>query len=370
MAIRYLLLCENISLMNTLERYIAIEVIKGSFMASLILLSLLSFFTFADELGDIGQGDYHLATVLKYLLLTLPHSFYELMPSAALVGSLVTLGNLANHRELMAMQSAGVSRTKIICATLAGGIALLVVSISIGELIAPSAQRTAQSLKALAQKKQVASRSKYGFWVRDGQLFINIREIQRQEELGNIHLYEVNDKKRLVFASHVEKAIYDGIQWKLKKIRTTRFQEERVISETKEFEDWTSVLAPDLLNVFVIRPENLSSWELSHYIDYLNENGQRSLLVEQAFWGRLVNPFVTLVMLLAAMPFVLTLRREVSIGQRIVLGVVIGLGFYLFDRMFNHFGLIYEMNAIFTAVFPAIVALAGVSLGLLKLHRK
>ena len=128
------------------------------------------------------------------------------------------------------------------------------------------------------------------------------------------------------------------------------------------------MLAPDLLNAFVIRPENLSAWELAKYIDYLRENGQRTLAVEQAYWSRIVNPAVTLVMLLVAVPFVLSLRREVSMGQRVVVGVVLGLGFYLFDRMFSHFGLIYEMNPIFAAVFPTSLALIGALIGLARMR--
>jgi lipopolysaccharide export system permease protein len=92
-------------MMRKLDWYIAREVIKGSLIAVLVLLSLLSFFTFADELGDMGKGNYGMRQIFSYLALTLPRNFYELLPSAALVGSLVTLGALANNRELVAPQA-------------------------------------------------------------------------------------------------------------------------------------------------------------------------------------------------------------------------------------------------------------------------
>lgn len=354
--------------MRTIDRYIIKEVLTGSLIASLVLLALLSFFTFADELGDMGQGDYGLRQIFLYLLLTSPRSFYELLPSAALVGSLITLGSLANNRELMAMQAAGASRARLIRAVMMGGLLLLVISVSIGELVAPPAEREAQTMKSMAVKKQVASRSKYGFWVRDGDVFINIRAINEQTKLGDINIFEVGPDRRLQLATHANRAIYNGAQWKLKKIRISRFGEDRVTSEFKDAAAWSSVLAPDLLNAFVIRPENLSAWELAKYIDYLKENGQQSLSVEQAFWGRIVNPAVTLVMLLVAVPFVLNVRREIGMGQRIVVGVVLGLGFYLFDRMFSHFGLIYEMDPIFAAVFPTSLVFVGALIGLWRMR--
>lgn len=354
--------------MKTLDWYVAREVLIGGMVAVLVLLSLLNFFTFADELRDLGQGDYGLKKIFGYLALSSPRSFYELMPSAALVGGLVTLGALANNRELMAMQAAGASRVRIIRAVLLGGLILVAISVGIGELISPSAERSAQSLKALAMKKQVASRSKYGFWVRDGNVFINIREIQKQENLGDINIYEIDANRHLVLATHANRAVYDGVQWKLKKINLSRFAEGQVTAETKLVADWSSVLAPDLLNAFVIRPESLSAWELARYSDYLRENGQQSRSVDQAFWGRIVNPIVTLVMLLVAVPFVMTVRREVGMGHRIVVGVVMGLGFYLFDKMFGHLGLIYDMNPVFAAVFPAALVLAGVTVALWRMR--
>jgi lipopolysaccharide export system permease protein len=54
----------------------------------------------------------------------------------------------------------------------------------------------------------------------------------------------------------------------------------------------------------------------------------------------------------------MTVRREVGTGQRIVAGVVIGLGFHLFDKMFGHLGLVYEMNPLFSVAFPGFLALS------------
>jgi lipopolysaccharide export system permease protein len=354
--------------MRTLGRYIAGEVVKGSLIAVLILLALLNFFTFADELGDLGRGNYGLASIVQYLILTSPRNFYELMPSAALVGSLVTLGALANNRELVAMQAAGASRLRIIAAVLGGGMLLVFISLGIGEYVAPVAERAAHTLKATALQKQIASRTKYGFWVRDGNVFINIRQIERPESLGDINIFKLDDTQKLHSATHADTAIYDGRQWRLDNIRESQFLSGGIATEQKAYADWSSVLAPNLLNAFVISPENLSAYELARYINYLKENGQQSAYVELAFWGRIVNPIVTLVMLLVAAPFVLPVRREVGMGQRIVVGVIIGLGFYLFDRTFGHLGLIYEMNPIFAAFFPTLLALTGALVAIFRLR--
>lgn len=353
-------------MIGRLNRYIALEVIKGTLMTLLVILSLLTFFSFADELGDVGKGSYGFKQIFSYLALTIPRNFYELMAPAALIGSLVNLGAMANHRELVAMQASGFSRVRIIGAVLLGGGGLLILSILVGELIAPPAERAAQNLKSIAQTDQVSSRSRYGFWVRDRNVFINIRSIYEQQKLGKINIYEVGENQKLLKATHAKQAIHTGLQWRLKEIRTTFFEDHKLKVEQQEDAEWSSVLEPGLLNAFVIRPENLSVVELLYYMEYLIENGQASKMVEQAFWGRIFNPLVTLVMLMVAIPFVLNVRREVGTAQRIVSGVVIGLGFHLFNKMSAHLGLVYELNPVFAVAFPGLLAGTLVTLMLWK----
>ncbi len=100
--------------MKVINKYIAVEMLKSTGIAVLFLLSLVLVITFADELDDMGTGQYGLIEILKYLALIAPRNFYELLPSAALLGALITLGSMANNYELTAMRAAGVSRWQII----------------------------------------------------------------------------------------------------------------------------------------------------------------------------------------------------------------------------------------------------------------
>jgi lipopolysaccharide export system permease protein len=350
--------------MKVLTRYIMWEVAKGAAVAELVLLALLTFFTFTDELGDLGQQGYGLKQIFQYLALLLPREFYELMPSAALLGGIVVLGNMANHRELVAMQSAGVSKFQIIRMVLSCGVLLAAVSVAVGEYVAPVSERASRVFKNAAMNKEVAARTKYGFWVRDGNVFINIRRVISQEKLADISVYEVGDKQNLVVARHADGAKFLNPDWLLDNVGTTRFEQESVTSSHQDTMEWHSKLAPELLNAFVFQPEDQSAGELSRYVDYLKKNGQASLAAEKAYWDHFVSPVVTVTMLLVALPMVLTIGRTSSFGQRIIIGVTVGLGFYLFNRMFGHFGLIYQMDPLLTAALPtlAVFTVAGLVL--------
>jgi len=117
----------------------------------------------------------------------------------------------------------------------------------------------------------------------------------------------------------------------------------------------TSSIAPDILNITVVSPDNLSILELARYVDFLKQNHQKSQVFELALWGRLINPFVTFVMLMISAPFVIGVRRGISVGARMIIGVIIGLGFNIIDKIVGHLGLIYELNAPLVALLPSLL---------------
>ena len=111
--------------MKVLTVYIIKEILKGSFISLLLLLTLFNLFTFSDELGDLGVGGYGLKQIFYYLALTSPTIFYELMPASALLGSLFVLGAMANNQEITAMRAAGLSVFGIIKSVLSAGMVLV-----------------------------------------------------------------------------------------------------------------------------------------------------------------------------------------------------------------------------------------------------
>ncbi|MEE9396649.1 MAG: LPS export ABC transporter permease LptG [Methylococcales bacterium] len=350
--------------MILLNRYIAKEVIKSSLIALIVLLTLVNFFTLTDELGDLGQGNYGLFEIFQYVALVSPRVGYDLMPAAALLGSVFSLGAMASNRELIAMRSAGVSLLQIILGVLRAGLVLLVITVTIGELLAPVSERYAQVLRATSQTEKVASFTQYGFWIRDGNKFINIRQFNKSDELGDINIFELDGEQHLLSAIHADRAIYDGREWSLESIDQTTFEDNKFVAKSVTQATWESMLDPGLLSIVVVKPENLSIVELNRYVQFLRANGQNPRVFEAAMWRRIFNPVAILVMMMVAVPFVMTGNRTVAVGQRIVIGVIVGLAFLLFDRIFGHMGIVYNLNPLFAAVFPVslflIVAIIGI----------
>jgi lipopolysaccharide export system permease protein len=344
--------------MNVLTGYIARELLKGSFIALLLLLTLFDLFTFSDELDDIGKGSYGLQEVFYFITLTSPTVLYELMPASALLGSLFVLGAMGNHHELTAMRAAGLSIFGIIKAVMLAGAILVMIALLIGELVAPEAEQKAQILRATALHKRVLLKTQYGVWLREGRQFINIRKIEDSGTLANVNIYEVDDQQHLRRSKSASQAVFLGHeQWQLDTVAQSDISLQQVLATAKKQQIWNSTIAPDLLKVVVVNPDNLSLLDLATYIDFLKENQQKSHKYELAFWGRVVNPLVVFVMLLVSAPFVIGVKRGISAGARILIGVVIGMGFNILDITVGHIGLIYDLNAPLMAFLPSVTVL-------------
>lgn len=345
--------------MNVLTGYIVKEILKGSFIALILLLTLFNLFTFSDELSDLGKGGYGLKQIFYYLALTSPTVFYELMPASALLGSLFILGAMGNNHEIVAMRAAGLSVFGIIKAVLLAGVVLVTISILVGELVAPDTQKEAQLIKATIDGKKVMLNDLYGLWLRENKRFINVREIQDNGDLIDISIYDVDDQQHLYQTTHAERAIFLGKQqWRLEKIKQSIISTEQMQSISRDEQPLKSAIAPDLLKLAVVNPDNLSFVDLAKYVSFLKGNHQKSQKFELALWGRVVNPLVTFIMLLVSAPFVIGIKRGISAGGRMLIGVVIGMGFNIIDKIVGHLGLIYDLNPPFVAFMPSLTILA------------
>lgn len=340
--------------MNVLTLYIIKEVSKGSLVALILLLTLFNLFTFSDELKELGHGNYGLKQILMYLTLTSPRVFFELVPSAALLGSLFVIGAMANNREIVAMRAAGLSTAWIIRSIMLAGLLLVIVAVIVGEFIAPPSERAAQLLKTTAQNNGVVMRSQYGMWLREGNRFINVRQILDDGSLGDIRIFEVDEQHKLSQVTQATQGKFLGDkQWQLTDVKRSMLTWPRIHADNQAEMKWQSSIESDLLKVAVVNSDNLSLYDLYMYIDFLKTNNQKSQIYEMAFWSRLVNPLVTFVMLMVSVPFVIGIGRGIGTGGRIMMGVLIGMGFNIMDRIAGHMGLIYDIDPIVMAITPS-----------------
>ena len=345
--------------MRTLRRYLAAEIIVATALVVLALVMLFSFFDLVDEMKDLGRGGYQLKHIALHVLLRAPTHVYEVFPIAALIGTLFALTQLVASSEYTVIRTSGVSLIRMNMALVAIGTTFAVVTFIFGEFIGPPSEQFAQRMRSLAIAGIVAQEFRSGLWVKDGYNFVNVGEVTPQSELRNIRIYEFDQDYRLRTLSLAEHGRYlkDRV-WALDGVVTTTFEGQRTRVRRIPELQWYSVLEPQILSMLLVRPDRMSAWSLWSYSQHLRENRQRALQYEIALWAKLMYPIAVLVMMILALPFASFQKRQGGVGGRIVAGIMLGLGFYMSNRLFASLGLLYGWPAVVAAVTPTLIFLA------------
>lgn len=341
--------------MKILDRHIGFHVVRDSLLALVTLLAVFSLVEFLDDLSDVGKGEYMTSTAVEYMLLTMPERIFILFPVAAVIGSLTGLGSLAAHRELVVIRATGVSSLRIAGAAMKAATVLVVASVLVGEVVSPYTERLAHQLRTRALSGNKALETDAGFWVRDGNSFINVGRVHPGNRIGELYIYEFDDEHRLRVATYAERGTYEAGEWTLEGIRQSVIGVDGVVARNVEEADWRSRFKPELAEVVSVRVSRLSIPGLMQYIDYLQSNGLDYSRFQLALWRKFVHPFTTAVMIFIALPLVLGRLGRVGIGQRILAGVVIAVTFLMVEQLAGHAGLGLGLDPVAAAVAPTVL---------------
>ncbi|HET9463037.1 MAG TPA: LPS export ABC transporter permease LptG [Thiobacillus sp.] len=357
--------------MNLLARYLAGQVLAASGFVLLALLVLFAFFDVMQELGSLGRNNYGLGQAAVVVLLGVPGHLYEILPVAALIGTLFALSRLVGNSEYAVMRVSGLSNWRVAGYFAVIGTLLSLLVLVFGEYVAPWSDQAAQRYKLSATRSVVAQQFRSGLWVKDGSAFINVREVMPDNTLRGIEIYGFDAAGRLGSIRAAEQADWRGNQtWSLHQVMETHFDADGIRAERSASQDWQSVLTPNILGVLLIAPEKMSARTLWRYITHLKENNQNATRYELALWSKFLSPFVIPIMMLIAMPFAIRRPRAGGTSIMIFFGILAGLGFHLLSRLFGHLGLLNNWPAVAVSILPLLIFLAIALAGIRWVDRR
>lgn len=339
--------------MSLLGRYIALTAIGGTMIALAVLVSMEAMFAVINEISH-GYGT---GPALLFVLLRMPQRAVETFPIATVIGSLMALGAMAARSELTVMRAVGVSIGRIARWLVAAGLVLGLLAFAMAEWVAPGLERWAHEMRGVAMGQPVASGALSGFWARDGESFVQVESGVSSGQLAGVRIYRFKSDLQLTELVNAERANYRDGHWLLEGVVISRFEPDGVERNYLNELRWESELVPELLDVVVIEPRMMSARELWSYIGYLQRNQLESEQYRLAFWVRVVTPFATLVMLLLTLPMVFGAVRGTNAGQRLFVGILLGISFFLANRLLNQAGLVYGLPPILAASLPTLVVL-------------
>lgn len=381
--------------MSILQRYFAVNILQAVAFVAVAFLALISFMDLTAELPSVGKGGYEFEHAVMYVLLLVPGNVYQVMPVAALIGTIYTMAQFASSSEFTIMRASSMSTRMAGWMLFKVGLVLVLITFIFGELITPRTAPLAERVRLAAKGSTMSAEFRSGMWTKDsihaegvkgpviGTRFFNVRQVRSDGQLVDVRLYEFDANMRMRALITASSGSYRGNNtWRLNGVTETMFSNSRVLpapgtpapqgqSAAATFGQETSAVAtrkldsldlaseitPKILSVSRSDPERMSANELAVYTRHLAENRQETGRFKVAFWKKLIDPLSILVLMALALPFAYLHTRSGGVSLKIFVGIMIGVGFLLLNALFSNLGVLTALPAFFTAAAPSLLFL-------------
>jgi lipopolysaccharide export system permease protein len=345
--------------MKIKDRYIANTLLTYSVVVLLVWLSIYSFFNFLAELNNVGKVNYTILDAFIYIIFQLPEVAYDQVSAVILLGCILGMGHLATTGQLIILRASGISILKLTWLTLKNAIIFLIIIAMIGELVAPTLKIYAENERSSALGQTSLSSSQDGFWIRDGDNFINVKNNVDGSVFNDITVIEVNNESnKIARVINSQSAIFDGKNINMEStnifsVDSTNLLDDIDLKERNLYQKRVA-FDQDLINSLEKEPKDLTTFTILKHVQFLTDNKLRAEVFEVELYKRLVKPITLIAMILLAMLFIFGSTRDATLGRKIFFGVSIGLSFELISRIGGALALSFDFSPLLSTFVPAL----------------
>ncbi len=288
-------------------------------------------------------------------MLNLPQSAFELLPIGALIGALMGLGHLASGSELVVTRASGVSVWRIAWPVGLAGLTLALVMYGIGDYAAPPMAQFAKREKTTEKLADVSFAGSSSAWVKDGNLILRVQTGEVDRAFGGVSLFQLDGPTKLRSIQRAERiSVADPGRWRLHNVATSRFGDDHVTGGVVSETTMQSTVNPEFLGLAATDPQMLTLHGLAAYIDHLRRNNLDTASYEIGYWSRIARLFAVIIVTLLALPFVFGPLRTTGAGTRTVIGVMLGVIFFLITRTIENGGHLFGLNPALVGWLPTV----------------
>ncbi len=345
--------------MSLVDRYIMRNHLLGMIPVLLLLLALFSFVALTEELEQVGEGRFTQLDAFLVILFTAPRRIVDLLPVTALMGGLMGLGAMANHQELIVARAAGMSKARMARPVFLTALLTATCAVLLQSFVVPLSEREATGLrsKALTETTMEAG-GQLQFWTRSGRHIVHVADVRFNRILTGVEIYDTDENGRLSELIEAGQATIAGSDtWLLEDVRRTRLDGPSASEETMSRLSWTGLLTEEQASILILPVEALSLHDLVRYIRHLRSNDLDTHFFRVVFWQQFSIAVAVLAMGLLSLPLLVGSTRSVSASQRIMLGGLIGIGFYLLQQVTGHLAGLFGLLPSLTIMLPVLLLL-------------
>jgi len=342
--------------MRILDKYMFYSIFKASVSTLFSLVFIFLFFKFLEELNDLGQGNYNLTEMIKFLTLLIPSFFNSFVVLSLLIGTIFSIGQLNANKELQIFLTGSISTNQLILKSLKYGFIISCLLIALFETFSPQTYKLANQIKDEAIGNQKFNKLD-NFWIRRNGQIISLSKNNLNKNSVKIFNIENNNLRSYINANEVsvdESGFFSDKSTKIifNEVDGYFYPEKKI-----DMSDFRVAFSKDQLRSLEQDVRSLSMFELVKVLIFSVKNQTESDQYVIDIISRLIRPFTLLGMVLLALPFIFDIRRSISIGNRIFLGISIGVITHLLTKILSITGLKFNEMVILGPIMPTLILL-------------
>ncbi len=349
--------------MTLLRKYIFAEFMRFFLMTFIAITAVYLCVEFLQKADDFIHRQANFGDVVSYFLYNIPAIATPSLPIAALLATILSLGNLSRHNEIIAMYSGGVSLAGVIAPALFAGVLLSFVGFINNELIMPHASARANIIRyeRIEKKPHIVLFRQQNLWLRGpGNSIANIDfSAPDKNELIGITIFKFNPDFTVRERIRARRLVLEAGQWRLREGTKYILTRDRLITSPVDGDVYNVVETPADLNMIVKSSDEMSFRELWEYVRRLRASGYYLVKYDVALQEKLSMPFACLVMVMIATPLSLLRVRSGGAGWGVAIAILLAFCYWTLTSIGSTFGRSGILPPLVSAWFSNIVFLSA-----------
>jgi len=342
-----------------LYRHIALQILKYSLFVVFTLTFFFSLLKFIEEMNIIGKADYDFVSALVFILISMPLIFFSMSSISILMGSILAIAQMNSSKELIIFQASSISIRKIISLSLLSAFLINIIIFIAAEFTGSFFDHASKNYRSIKLNEPISNGDKNIYWFKRDNFFMKIYEFNSDLKTGNLLMYEVdNSNTKFSSISRSEKSILLDEGQKLEKFSRIKFSDKmnlnRILIDEKSYQTNINISDLKALNPGDVFLDVIS---IIKRIFSLNSSGIDTKKYQLVILERLSEPFLMLIMLFVSAPLILTFDRNISISNRISIGIFMGLLAQYLTKITSALFLNFDFDIFSSVLIPILFVL-------------
>ena len=333
---------------DRVDRNISYQILLSIILVMFAVSGIDFLFLVLNELSDISIT-YNLKEVISYSIMSMPYRLFDLTAYFCLIGVVVGLGILSDNGELIGARILGKSIISIALSSFKPILLIMLLGLLACEFIIPNLSQLAEENR-LFKKEGENSTTRY--WMQGDIGFISFISVPKKNKVRGLSVYELNSESKVTKIIQSKEAVLNSDDLELVDPTVTIIDRR---SNIKTY-DFNNLSIPGLNSdfSFLLSPKYLSLTDLYKQIDSSSSSYRKNLLSLE-FWRKILQPFITLSLVLLALGFLFGPMRDQKSGQRIVIAIGVAFSVDLIQKLLGSISIVSNIPSVVAVLTPILL---------------